>query len=77
MTVEYKGERTWMAKARNELGIRTYQRVFLLTAGKTDSIYAIGSHASLPKIGSFHPDSASARCRSLDIECINDPGYVG
>ena len=76
MTITYKGEIPAGRQARNALGIRTYQRQFrLLTDSRSDGPYAIGSNASLPSIGSAHPEDASAWCRELTVE--NDEPYTG
>ena len=67
MTITLKGERC--GPARNELGKRSYTRIFLLeTNSKTDRAYHIGSHASLPTIGATHPEDSNAYCRSLSVD---------
>lgn len=76
MAITYKGEIPAGRQGRNSLGIRTYQRQFrLVTDSRSDGPYAIGSHASLPRIGSVHPEDASAWCRELTVD--NDEPYVG
>lgn len=73
MTVTYLGEDTGGRRAQNNLGTRTYTRVFKLKASsKSDSAYTVGSNASLPIIGSVYPDDAGAWCRTLIVE-NNDP----
>ena len=76
MTITYKGEIPAGRQAKNSLGIRTYQRQFrLITDDPDDGPYAIGSNASLPNIGSLHPEDSSAWCRELTVE--NDNPYAG
>jgi len=76
MTIVYKGEIPAGRQAKNSLGIRTYQRQFrLVTDDPDDGPYAIGSNASLPNIGSLHPEDSSAWCRELTVE--NDAPYAG
>jgi len=67
MTITYLGE--VHAQARNSKGTRSYSRVFKLdTSVKTERAYHVGSHASLPVIGSVHPDDAFAWCTDLSID---------
>ena len=69
MTVTFLGEDPGGRTAENNLGTRTYTRVFKLkTDSKNDGAYTVGSNASLPTIGSTHPDDASAWCRRLRVE---------
>jgi len=69
MTVTFLGEDAGGRTAENNLGTRTYTRVFKLkTDSKNDGAYTVGSNASLPTIGSTHPDDASAWCRRLRVE---------
>jgi len=76
MTITFKNEIPGGRQGKNSLGIRTYQRQFrLITDNKNDGPYAIGSHASLPRIGSVHPEDASAWCRELTVE--NDAPFAG
>jgi hypothetical protein len=76
MTITYKGEIPAGRQGRNSLGIRTYQRQFrLVTDSRSDGPYAIGSNASLPSIGSVHPEDSSAWCRELTVD--NDEPYTG
>lgn len=71
MTVNYQGEDPEDRSARNELGVRTYTRGFWLeTTDQSDTAYDVGSHGSLPVIGSTFPDDSSAWCRSLDVQCV-------
>lgn len=70
MTVVYLGEEPTGRRARNDKGIRSYTRSFLLeTTSRFDDAYDVGSNASLPLIGSAHPSDASAWCIALDVEC--------
>ena len=62
MTITYKGEIN-LGQARNSLGVRTYTRQFRLTTSlNTEREYNVGSHASLPQIGSVHPSDSAAYC---------------
>lgn len=68
MTVTFHGEDPAGRTARNEKGARTYQRRFNLeTTLLTEGPFAVGSNASLPIIGSPHPEDANAFCISLDV----------
>ena len=68
MTITYKGEVN-LGQARNNLGIRTYTRTFKLTTSlNTEREYHVGSHASLPTIGSVHPADSAAYCISLGVD---------
>ena len=40
----------------------------LTTTLKTETAYTVGSHSSLPTIGSQHPDDSNAYCRSLRVD---------
>lgn len=72
MTVTYKG--MWGRSATNTKGIRTYTRTFKLQASsQDDDEYAVGSHASLPQIGSQHPSDNLAWCVSLQVDNSNPP----
>ena len=69
MTVTYLGEWPGGRTAENNLGTRTYTRVFRLKSdNKNDGAYTVGSNASLPTIGSTHPDDSGAWCRRLRVE---------
>lgn len=71
MTVNYIGIAPAGTEATNDLGVRTYTRVFKLeTTSKSDSEYDVGSHASLPRIGSVHPSDSSAWCRRLQVQRV-------
>lgn len=72
MTVIYKGEAYDGRTAQNDLGIRTYTRAFWLeTTVVTEGAFAVGSNASLPIIGSVHPEDSTAWCRSLSVDNTN------
>ena len=67
MTVTFLGLSA--RSANNEKGKRTYTEVYkLTTTQKTETAYTVGSHSSLPAIGSQHPDDANAYCRSLRVD---------
>ncbi len=69
MAVTFKNEEAEGRTAENNLGVRTYSRRFRLTTdARTDGAYAVGSHASLPKIGDVYPDDSSAWCHRLRVE---------
>lgn len=68
MTVTYKGEIPDGRQAQNTKGVRSYSRSFRLTTSlQSEDAYAVGSHASLPVIGSVHPSDAGAWCNELDV----------
>jgi len=67
MSVTYTGP--WGRSAKNTKGIRTYTRGFKLQASAvTDDEFIVGSHPSLPLIGSQHPNDSSAWCVSLEVD---------
>lgn len=69
MAVTYREEIAEARSAQNNKGIRTYTRGFrLITSAQSDGPYAVGSHASLPKIGSVHPEDSLAWCVGLDVQ---------
>jgi len=68
VAITYIGELTGTAK--NTRGMRRYVRKFgfkVDTAAEAKNIYAIGSHASVPVIGSLYPHDSQAWCEDLDI----------
>lgn len=68
MTVTYLGEITGSRTGSNTLGVRSYSRSFRLsTSTQSEGVYSVGSHSSLPAIGSVYPDDSSAWCRSLEV----------
>ena len=68
MTVTFIEEIPEGRRATNDRGKRTYQRQFKLkTSANSEGPYAVGSHASLPIIGSTYPDDAGAWCTTLDV----------
>lgn len=72
MTVIYRSEAYNGRTAQNDLGIRTYTRAFWLeTTVVTEGAFAVGSNASLPIIGSVHPEDSGAWCRSLNVDNTN------
>lgn len=69
MTVIFKEETGQGRSATNEKGMRRYSRAFLLeTTSQSDGPYAVGSDASLPRIGSLHPEDSNAWCVNLRVE---------
>lgn len=71
MTVNYHEELAERRSAKNTKGIRTYERAFrLTTTSQADGPFAVGSHASLPNIGSAHPEDAGAFCTDLSVQCV-------
>lgn len=71
MTVTYVGESPTDSRAVNDLGVRSYTRGFwLTTTSRTEGPFAVGSNASLPDIGSAHPEDSSAWCRRLSVERV-------
>ena len=76
MTVTFKGEDPGGRSATNAKGVRSYVRVFKLeTSAEAEDAYAVGSHASLPKIGSTHPSDAGAWCSNITVQ--NNNPYKG
>ena len=76
MTVTYLGEKPGGEKATNTEGKRSYTRTFVLNASSpSDKAYTVGSNASLPVIGSVHPQDSSAYCRTLSV--TNPNPYAG
>ena len=70
MTVTFIEE---LASARsatvNSKGIRTYNRSFLLeTSLQSEGPYTVGSHASLPILGSTHSEDTSAFCNNINVK---------
>lgn len=71
MTVVYLGEEPEGRSGTNRLGVRSYQRVFNLeTTLQSEGAFAVGSNASLPDIGSVHPEDSTAFCTDLDVRCV-------
>jgi len=71
MSVIFKGEDHEARKGRNDLGSRSYTRVFKLeTTAISDDVFDVGSHPSLPSIGDIYPRDAGSFCQSLDVECV-------
>lgn len=72
MTVTFVEELAAARKGKNTKGIRTYTRAFLLTtSSQSEGPYAVGSHASLPVIGSAHDEDPAAYCNDISIDCTN------
>ena len=67
MTVTFLGLSA--RSANNEKGKRTYTETYKLTTTlKTETAYTVGSHASLPTVGSQHPDDSNAYCKGLRVD---------
>ena len=68
MTVTYVGPLPDSETGTNDLGVRRYTRQFhLTTTSTTEGPFAVGSHPSLPRIGSLHYEDPGAWCRSLSV----------
>ena len=71
MSVNYLGPGP-SRSAQNSKGIRTYTRTGLFeTTSISDGEYAVGSHVSVPNIGSVHPEDSLAWCVSIQVENTN------
>jgi len=71
MTVTFHGEDYSARSGQNDTGTRSYTRVFKLeTSLKTEDVFDVGSHASLPVIGSVYPRDPYAYCTSLSVACV-------
>jgi len=69
MTVNYVEEMPEGRKATNDKGTRSYSRAFRLnTTQQSEGPYIVGSHPSLPIIGSTHPEDSGAWCTTLTVE---------
>lgn len=76
MTVTYLGIKPGSASGTNTMGVRSYQCTYLLKVdSQADGPYAVGSHPSLPRIGSTWIEDSGAWCRSLTINSTD--GWVG
>jgi len=76
MTITFLGEDPGSRAATNDQGSRTYSRAFKLRASSTsEGPFAVGSHASLPVIGSAHPDDALAFCTQISV--VNSEPWQG
>lgn len=76
MTVEYLGEIPEGRSATNDAGMRSYSAQFRLsTSSQSEDAYQVGSHPSLPIIGSLHPSDGGAWCKSIDVQCTE--GWKG
>jgi len=68
MTVTFLEEIADARQASNRLGIRTYTTAYRLeTDSQDDTAYDVGSHGSLPVIGSTFADDAQAYCNNIQI----------
>lgn len=73
MTVTFKEEIGSGRSATNSKGQRSYSRAFRLTTSvRSEGPFAVGSHASLPVIGSVHPEDSSAWCTTLQVDNTED-----
>jgi len=71
MTVTYHGEDYSARTGKNDLGKRSYTRVFKLeTSEKIEDIFDVGSHVDLPLIGDPYPRDPVAYCQSLSVACV-------
>lgn len=69
MTITYIEEVASGRTAKNTKGVRSYQAQFRLsTSVQTERAYDVGSHPSLPVIGSAHPDDVYAYCTDLSVD---------
>jgi hypothetical protein len=69
MTVNYVEEIASGRRGTNDKGARSYSRAFRLnTTQQSEGPYAVGSHPSLPIIGSTHPEDSGAWCTTLTVE---------
>ena len=69
MGVVFIGETGRNRSAENNEGDRSYTRAFILkTTSQSDGPYAVGSHASLPVIGSSHPEDSTAYCNRIRVD---------
>lgn len=72
MTVTLLEEIAGARTGKNTKGVRTYTRAFsLTTSSQSEGPYAVGSHASLPVIGSPHDEDPFAYCYDIDISNTN------
>ena len=68
MTVNYKGELSEAREAENDLGVRTYTRAFQFeTTTEAEDAWDVGSHASVPVLGSTFRDGW---CIRLRVRCV-------
>lgn len=67
MTVTYLGPLPDNETGTNDLGVRRYVRLFGLRADANEGPYTVGSHPSLPRVGSVHYEDFSAWCRNLSV----------
>lgn len=71
MAVSYLGEEPTARTGTTNGFVRTYARQFKLeTSLQSEGPVAVGSHASLPRIGSAHPEDPGAWCNSLTPKCV-------
>ena len=69
MTVNYISEDAGARSGKNSRGVRTYTRAFtLVTTSQSEGPHLVGSHPSLPRIGSPHPEDFGAWCVELSVE---------
>lgn len=65
-------------RAKNRLGVRTYQRRFKVFTYWGEGPYSAGSAPGLPVIGSIHPEDPQAWVQEIDVapsENLNHPTY--
>jgi hypothetical protein len=69
MTITFIEEISEGRSANNTKGQRSYTRKFKLkSSANSEGPYAVGSNASLPRIGSLHPEDSFAWCVSLQVD---------
>lgn len=74
MTIDYEGLGKTQS-ANNTQGKRSYVRTLMFsTTLATETPYMVGSHASVPVIGSVHPDDSSAFLQSIDVD-LTEPKF--
>lgn len=73
MAVTFEQEVGSGRTATNRSGNRTYSRLFKLrTTDQADGPYEVGSHPSLPLVGSPYPSDGAAYCIELSVANEND-----
>lgn len=70
MTGTLLGEVPGARKGRNQMGSRSYTRIFKLDSDDIlDDAYIMGSVVGLPVIGDVYASDVYAYCKSVNIEC--------
>lgn len=69
MTVNFHEEIPGPRNGKNTKGVKTYVRAFRLsTTLQSEGPYAVGSHPSLPLMGSAHNEDSGAWCYDISID---------